>query len=230
MAAARTTRLTDSGDWREKIVLTAHRYMLEDVRTGLSFLISVGDLAGVPTPLAHAFLSIGGAVVGEDFMVTGRTLKGMGLGDLDKAGLQEAARRGFQVMRDTIACLGAGRMGRGIAVVFSYAGHPVKLVDFKARSAEDFRKLEAEALAEIRGVLVNLATFGMFDPAKVETIRRSRQRRAGKRGASCVLLRCRDLRRRAGSARPQARGAGARLEARGSETDHRLHHLDHPGR
>ena len=73
-------------------------------------------------------------------------------------------------MRDTIACLGAGRMGRGIAVVFSYAGHRVKLVDFKARSADDFRKLEAEALAEIREVLVNLATFGMFDPAKVGTI------------------------------------------------------------
>ena len=73
-------------------------------------------------------------------------------------------------MRDTIACLGAGRMGRGIAVVFSYAGHRVKLVDFKARSADDFRKLEAEALAEIRDVLVNLATFGMFDPAKVGTI------------------------------------------------------------
>jgi len=61
-------------------------------------------------------------------------------------------------------------MGRGIAVVFSYAGHRVKLVDFKARSADDFRKLEAEALAEIREVLVNLATFGMFDPAKVGTI------------------------------------------------------------
>jgi opine dehydrogenase len=88
-------RLTDSGDWREKIVLTAHRYMLEDVRTGLSFLISVADLAGVKTPLAHAFLSIGGAVVGEDFMVTGRTLKGMGLGQYDKAGLQRLLRDGF---------------------------------------------------------------------------------------------------------------------------------------
>src|SRR5689334_5342648 len=31
-------KLTDSGDWREHIVLTQHRYMLEDVRIGLSFL------------------------------------------------------------------------------------------------------------------------------------------------------------------------------------------------
>ena len=44
-------------------------------------------------------------------------------------------------------------MGRGIAVVFAYAGHPVTLVDFKPRSDADFEKLEAEALGEIRGVL-----------------------------------------------------------------------------
>ena len=67
-------KLTDSGDWREKIVLTEHRYMLEDMRIGLSFLASVGELAGVPTPLARAFLAIGSAICGEDFMRTGRTL------------------------------------------------------------------------------------------------------------------------------------------------------------
>ena len=48
-------KLTDSGDWREKIVLTEHRYMREDVRIGLSFLASVGELAGVATPLARRF-------------------------------------------------------------------------------------------------------------------------------------------------------------------------------
>src|SRR5882672_10091838 len=52
-------RLTDSGDWREHIVLTQHRYMLEDVRIGLSFLVSAGELADVETPLAWAFLAIG---------------------------------------------------------------------------------------------------------------------------------------------------------------------------
>ena len=88
-------KLTDSGDWSEKIILTTHRYMLEDVRTGLSFLISVGELVGVPTPLARAFLSIGGAVVGEDFMVTGRTLNGMGLGQYDKAALLKLLAEGF---------------------------------------------------------------------------------------------------------------------------------------
>jgi opine dehydrogenase len=88
-------RLTDSGDWRERIVLTQHRYMLEDVRIGLSFLISVGEFTGVPTPLARAFCAIGSAVCGEDFMQTGRTLEGMGLGHLDRTGLQLLLRDGF---------------------------------------------------------------------------------------------------------------------------------------
>src|SRR3954447_5280787 len=72
-------KLIESGDWREHIVLTQHRYMLEDVRVGLSFLVSCGELAGVPTPLASAFLAIGGAICGEDFMETGRTLASLGL-------------------------------------------------------------------------------------------------------------------------------------------------------
>src|SRR5262249_21607003 len=88
-------KLTDSGDWREHIVLTQHRYMLEDVRIGLSFWLSVAGLAGVAMPLAHAFLSIGGAICGEDFMRTGRTLAGMGLGGYDRARLQKLLRDGF---------------------------------------------------------------------------------------------------------------------------------------
>jgi opine dehydrogenase len=89
-------RLTDSGDWREHIALTEHRYMLEDTRIGLSFLISVGALAGVAMPLAHAFMSIGSAICGEDFMRTGRTLAGLGLGELDRDVLQALLRTGFK--------------------------------------------------------------------------------------------------------------------------------------
>ncbi|MBX9590575.1 MAG: NAD/NADP octopine/nopaline dehydrogenase family protein [Hyphomonadaceae bacterium] len=89
-------KLTDSGDWRERIVLTEHRYMLEDVRIGLSFLASVGALAGVETPLVRAFLAIGSAVCGEDFMRTGRTLARLGLGHLDAAGLKSLLATGFR--------------------------------------------------------------------------------------------------------------------------------------
>jgi opine dehydrogenase len=88
-------RLTDSGDWRERIVLTEHRYMREDLRLGLSFLVSVAELTGVKTPLAKAFLAIGGAICGEDFMQNGRSLKAMGLGDLSRTELQTLLREGF---------------------------------------------------------------------------------------------------------------------------------------
>ncbi len=73
-------------------------------------------------------------------------------------------------MREPIACLGAGRMGRGIAVVFAYAGHRVALVDFKPRDQAAFEKLSADALGEVRGVLATLASFGLFDAAAVETL------------------------------------------------------------
>ena len=56
-------------------------------------------------------------------------------------------------MKEPIACLGAGRMGRGIAVVFAYAGHQVSLVDFKPRDAAAFEKLSGDALAEVAVVV-----------------------------------------------------------------------------
>jgi opine dehydrogenase len=89
-------KLTKSGDWRERIVLGQHRYMLEDTRMGLSFLASVARLAGVETPLVEAFLAIGGAICSEDFAKTGRTLASLGLAGLDRAGLQALLREGFR--------------------------------------------------------------------------------------------------------------------------------------
>lgn len=88
-------RLTDSGDWRERIVLTEHRYMREDLRLGLSLLVSIAGLADVATPLARAFLTIGGAICGDDFMQGGRTLATLGLGHLGRAELQRLLREGF---------------------------------------------------------------------------------------------------------------------------------------
>ena len=158
-------RLTDSGDWRERIVLTEHRYMREDLRLGLSFLVSVAELAGVATPLAKAFLAIGGAICGEDFMQGGRTLASLGLGDLDRERIADLVARRLCAndgRTPTIACLGAGRMGRGIAVAFAYAGHAVTMIDVKARSTDQFATLEAEALGEVRKTLASLARFGLL--------------------------------------------------------------------
>jgi opine dehydrogenase len=89
-------KLTKSGDWCERIVLGQHRYMLEDTRMGLSFLASVARLAGVSTPLVDAFLAIGSAITGHDFAKTGRTLASLGLGGLDRVGLQALLREGFR--------------------------------------------------------------------------------------------------------------------------------------
>jgi opine dehydrogenase len=89
-------KLTDSGDWREKIVLTEHRYMREDVGIGLSFLVSVGELAGVETPLARGFLAIGSAVCATDFLAKGRTLASLELGGVGRADLQTLLVEGFK--------------------------------------------------------------------------------------------------------------------------------------
>jgi 3-hydroxybutyryl-CoA dehydrogenase len=72
--------------------------------------------------------------------------------------------------RARIASLGAGRMGRGIAVAFAYAGHAVTLVDFKSRDAASFTKLAAEATDEVRATLTSLAHCGLFAEDKVDRI------------------------------------------------------------
>jgi 3-hydroxybutyryl-CoA dehydrogenase len=61
-------------------------------------------------------------------------------------------------------------MGRGIAVVFAYAGHPVTIVDFKPRAAEAFSKIAAEATEDVRGTLTSLASCGLFDQGDVAAI------------------------------------------------------------
>lgn len=85
-------------------------------------------------------------------------------------------------MRPVIGCLGAGRMGRGIAVVFAFAGHQVVVVDFKERKAPAFDALAVEARGEIRSTLEILSRIGLLSPEHVPTIAEritivSRQRR-----------------------------------------------------
>ena len=80
-------KLTDSGDWREHLVLTQHRYMREDVQLALAFLVSVADWADVPCPVAKGLLALGGAICGEDFTATGRTLASLELADMDRSAM-----------------------------------------------------------------------------------------------------------------------------------------------
>jgi 3-hydroxybutyryl-CoA dehydrogenase len=59
-----------------------------------------------------------------------------------------------------IAAAGAGRMGRGIAIAFAWAGHEVDLIDLKPRDAAAAARLAADAHAEIASSLAMLAELG----------------------------------------------------------------------
>lgn len=72
--------------------------------------------------------------------------------------------------REKIATLGAGRMGRGIAIAFAFAGHEVVLVDFKPRDKASFDKLAADAMADIRTTLEMLSRVGMLSTGDVAPI------------------------------------------------------------
>ena len=87
-------RLTDSGDWREHIVLTEHRYMTEDIHYGLAFLVSVAEWAGVAVPLASGLLALASAVCGRDLRVGPRRLEALGLATLDRAGMRQMLATG----------------------------------------------------------------------------------------------------------------------------------------
>ena len=82
-------KLTDSKDWRERIVLTEHRYMREDVEHGLAFLVSVCEWAGVACPVARGLLALGSAVLGRDLRAEGRTLENLGLASLSREEMRQ---------------------------------------------------------------------------------------------------------------------------------------------
>lgn len=87
--------LTKSGDWREKIDLQTHRYMLEDTRLGLSFLTSVAQWADVAAPIASGLVALAEAVVGEGFSTGARTFASLGLAEYSKDRMQDLLRNGF---------------------------------------------------------------------------------------------------------------------------------------
>ncbi len=88
-------KLTDSGDWRENLVLTEHRYMREDIAVGLALLVSIADWAGVPTPTATGLLALGSAICDDDFRQSGRTLENLGVAGLGASQFQARLRAGL---------------------------------------------------------------------------------------------------------------------------------------
>ena len=85
-----------------------------------------------------------------------------------------------------IGSLGAGRMGRGIAHAFAFAGHEVVLIDAKPRDRAGTGTLREQAMAEIRASLTALAGAGGFDAREIEPTL-ARVRFAAREEAAAVL-------------------------------------------
>ena len=66
--------------------------------------------------------------------------------------------------------VGAGRMGRGIAIAFAYAGHRIALVDLRQRSAQAWQRLCDDVRGEIHASLDAMAQLGALQPAQVQAI------------------------------------------------------------
>ncbi len=71
-----------------------------------------------------------------------------------------------------VACIGAGRMGRGIAQALAYGGAGIALIDARDRSQEDYAAYARDVLAEVEGGLAMVADLGGFDRAEVAQLMR----------------------------------------------------------
>ena len=69
-----------------------------------------------------------------------------------------------------ILAAGSGRMGRGIAHMFAYAGYSVTLLDLKERDGEGFSQLADAALAEVEANLIFLSGLGHISRAQVKKV------------------------------------------------------------
>jgi len=72
--------------------------------------------------------------------------------------------------RERIALVGAGRMGRGMAIAFAYGGHKVTLIDAKIRKSGAFTDLKTQIQDELQATFTMLAGFAMLDPDEVDSV------------------------------------------------------------
>jgi 3-hydroxyacyl-CoA dehydrogenase, NAD binding domain len=84
------------------------------------------------------------------------------------------------------ATVGAGRMGRGIAIAFAYAGHKIALIDLKARPEADWQHLRQQAQTEVAQSLTALVQLGALRADQVTRIA-ERVQYVGARDAAAAL-------------------------------------------
>lgn len=78
---------------------TNHRYILEDVPTGLVPLASLGELVGKHTPVSDTFADLACQVCDVDFRKEGRTLKRLGLDGMSVQQLRATVRDWWSALR-----------------------------------------------------------------------------------------------------------------------------------
>jgi len=101
------TDLIKSEKWRETLGFR-HRYIQEDVHVNLALFASIGDLAGVETPIADSLLHLVGAITEQAHITTGRTLTNVGLGAYSKAEFDHLLQTGMESARDAEPSADAG--------------------------------------------------------------------------------------------------------------------------
>ena len=71
-----------------------NRYLTEDTPYSLVAMRSIASLAGVETPLMDSVIELGGALMGTDYLKTGRNLKAMGIDGMSIEELKEYLKTG----------------------------------------------------------------------------------------------------------------------------------------
>ena len=71
-----------------------HRYIFEDVPTGLVPIASIGQMLGVKTPCINTFVHFVNQLLSVNFWTKGRTVGNLGIDGLTKKELQIYARSG----------------------------------------------------------------------------------------------------------------------------------------
>jgi len=92
-------RLTDNSDGPYQATGTPssldHKFITEDVPTGLVPMSALGVPAGVPTPAIDALMTIVRSMTGRDFAAEGRTLESLGLSGMGAAEIVRVMNEGF---------------------------------------------------------------------------------------------------------------------------------------